>query len=56
MKDKLKTIRENLYAVNAQIVSLQMIALKDRSDKTVFNLNECLAELLKQLDEIINLQ
>jgi hypothetical protein len=50
----LQEIRDALYGVNAQHVSLRMIGFNDRSDKIVYATNECLAEILKWLDEHID--
>jgi hypothetical protein len=48
MKEKLQHIRDMLYQVNAVNISM-----KKRDDKLVADTNECLGEILKQLDELI---
>ena len=53
LKQKLTDIRGHLYAVNSLNVSLRMIELNKRDDKTVYNTNECLGEILKDLDEVL---
>jgi hypothetical protein len=52
-KEKLQHIRDLLYQVNAVNISLYMIGLKKRDDKLVADTNECLGEILKQLDTLI---
>jgi len=47
----LQEIRDALYGVNAVNISLHMIGLRKRDDKTVYDTNECLAEILSWLDE-----
>ena len=53
MKKKLQHIRDMLYQVNAVNVSLYMIGMRKRDDKLVADTNECLGEILKQLDTLI---
>ena len=53
MKEELQHIRDELYQVNAVNISLYMIGLKKRDDKLVADTNECLGEIIKQLDELI---
>ncbi len=52
-KEKLQHIRHMLYQVNAVNISLYMIGMKKRDDKLVADTNECLSEILKQLDALI---
>jgi hypothetical protein len=52
-KEKLQHIRGMLYQVNAVNISLYMIGMKKRDDKLVADTNECLSEILKQLDALI---
>ncbi|WP_461366669.1 hypothetical protein [Candidatus Darwinibacter acetoxidans] len=52
-KEKLQHIRGMLYQVNAVNISLYMIGMKKRDDKLVADTNECLGEILKQLDALI---
>jgi len=49
----LQEIRDALYNVNAVNVSLHMIAMKRRDDKIVHDTNECLGEILKWIDELL---
>lgn len=53
MKEKLQHIRDMLYQVNAVNISLYMIGMKKRDDRLVADTNECLSEILKQLDTLI---
>lgn len=53
MKNKLQHIRDMLYQVNAVNISMYMLGMKKRDDKLVADTNECLGEILKQLDELI---
>lgn len=53
MKKKLQHIRDMLYQVNAVNISLYMIGMKKRDDRLVADTNECLSEILKQLDTLI---
>ena len=49
----LQEIRDALYSVNATNVSLYMIAMKRRDDEIISNTNQCLGEILKWIDELI---
>ena len=49
----LQEIRDALYSVNATNVSLYMIAMKRRDDKIIIDTNQCLGEILKWIDELI---
>lgn len=53
MKEKLQHIRDMLYQVNAVNISMYMLGMKKRDDKLVADTNECLGEILEQLDTLI---
>lgn len=53
MKEKLQEIRDMLYAVNAQNISLRMIGLKQRDDGIVGDTNACIVEIIRRMDALI---
>jgi len=53
MIEKLKEIRGKLYAVNSQNISMEMIAMKNRDDKVVYDTNESIGHIIEELDKLI---